>query len=519
MFVLYILLSCFGISMSGDLDILIMAAGLGTRMKSARAKVLHELDGRPLVNHVVETALALSPRRIFLVVGHQADDVKAAVLNEFDSGNIEFVVQERQLGTGDAVNSARGHLADTDGTLLVLSGDVPMIRHETLDSFVQFHREYQGGGAACTLLSVRLCDPTGYGRVVRENGVFERIVEEKDATAHEAEIDEINSGIYCFDTRVLFAALLKVGNKNAQGEYYLTDVPQILSSEGGEVAIYLCEYPAEVEGVNDRRQLAALEAEIRVRTITQLMVEGVTFIDPNATYVSSRAAVGRDTVIHPNVTIEGSSVIGEGCVIRPGTRITNSSIGSNVEIRDNCFITDSTVGDDCTVGPMAHLRGHAVMLDGSKVGNFVELKKTTLGKKSKASHLTYLGDATIGTDTNIGAGTVTCNYDGKNKHETHIGDNVKIGSDTMLVAPVTVGNYAVTGAGSVVTRDVEPETLVAGVPAAVKRRKERPARANGDATRQRRSPARVTSEESLKRMRSFDERKEKFIAAIRKSKD
>jgi bifunctional UDP-N-acetylglucosamine pyrophosphorylase/glucosamine-1-phosphate N-acetyltransferase len=450
---------------STDLDILIMAAGLGTRMKSARAKVLHELDGRPLVNHVVETAMSLSPGKVILVVGHQAEDVKAAVSGEFDAPNLEFVLQEAQLGTGDAVNSARDALRDADGTLLVLSGDVPMVRSETLKALAGYHREHHGG-AVCTVLSVRLDDPTGYGRVVRdENGAFDRIVEQKDATAHEAEIDEINSGIYCFDTRRLFAALSKVGNTNAQAEYYLTDVPHILSSEGGDVAVYLCEDPREVEGVNDRRQLAAMEAEIRERTITRLMVDGVTFIDPKASYISSRATIGRDTIIHPGVTVEGKSAIGERCVIRPGTRITNSEIGDGVEVRDNCFITDSIVGAGCTVGPMAHLRGHAVMVEGSKVGNFVELKKTTLGKKSKASHLTYLGDATIGENTNIGAGTITCNYDGKNKHETHIGDNVKIGSDTMLVAPIGIGDGASTGAGSVVTRDVEPGDLVVGVPA------------------------------------------------------
>lgn len=506
--------------MNNDLDILIMAAGLGTRMRSARAKVLHELDGRPLVNHVVETAMSLAPRKIYVVVGHQAEDVKDAVLNDFDAGRIEFVIQEKQLGTGDAVNSARPHLADTDGTLLVLSGDVPMITTHSLQSLVEQHRGYRGRGASCTVLSVRLKDPTGYGRVVRdENGEFSGVVEQRDASDEQAQIDEINSGIWCFDTRRLFEALSRLDNKNAQGEYYLTDVPMLLREAGGEIAIFQGKDAAEVEGVNDRRQLAAMEATIRGRTVSRLMVEGVTFIDPQTSYVSSRAAIGRDTVIHPSVTIEGKSTVGESCIIRPGTRITNSDIGSGVEIRDNCFITDSTVGDGCTVGPMAHLRGHAVMVDGSKVGNFVELKKTTLGRGSKASHLTYLGDATIGENTNIGAGTITCNYDGKNKHETHIGDNVKIGSDTMLIAPITVGDGAVTGAGSVVIRDIDPETLVAGVPAAVKRRKEKNDDTDGVARRQRRSPARLTAEESLERMKSFDERKEKFIAAIRKGEN
>lgn len=451
--------------MDSELNILIMAAGLGTRMKSDRAKVLHELDGRPLVNHVVETALSLAPRMVYVVVGHQADEVKKAVTSEVGD-RVSFVLQEKQLGTGDAVNAARGELASVPGKLLVLSGDVPMITRDTLKRLVQ-----AGNGSACAVLSVRLKDPTGYGRVVRDgDGNFDRIVEQKDASETEAKVDEINSGIYCFDTTKLFGCLSRLTNHNAQGEYYLTDVPQMMREAGDNVTILLCEDPREVEGVNDRRQLAAMERVIRKRTVRRLMLEGgVTFVDPRTAYVSARAEIGRDTVICQNVSIEGKTVIGTECTIRPGARIANSVIGNGVEIRDNCFITDSTVGDNCTVGPMAHLRGNAVMIEGSKVGNFVELKKTTLGRKSKASHLTYLGDATIGENTNIGAGTVTCNYDGVNKHETHIGDNVKIGSDTMLVAPVKVGDGAATAAGSVVTEDVENETLVAGVPAKVKK--------------------------------------------------
>ncbi len=445
-----------------DLNILIMAAGLGTRMKSNLAKVLHQLDGRPLINHVVETAMKLDPREVCVIVGHQADDVKAAVLNDFDAAKVSFVIQEKQLGTGDAVNAARSQFEKADSTLIVLSGDVPMITSDTLTALVKAH-----SGAACTVLSVNLKDPTGYGRVVRDkHDEFDRIVEQKDASDEEKKIDEINSSIYCFDSKKLYAALSQVVNHNAQGEYYLTDVPRILREQDEKIAIFLCDDKREVEGVNDRRQLAAMEKTIRKKTVERLMLEsGVTFIDPKSVYVSSCAEFGRDTVIYPNVTIEGKSVIGESCVIRAGTRIKDSNIGDRVEVRDNCLIRDSEVGSDCTVGPMAHLRGHAVMKDGSKVGNFVELKKTTLGKESKASHLTYLGDATIGENTNIGAGTITCNFDGKNKHETHIGDNVKIGSDTMLVAPIKVGDGAATGAGSVVTKDVEKGELVVGIPA------------------------------------------------------
>lgn len=448
---------------NSELDILIMAAGLGTRMKSNLAKVLHRLDGRPLINHVCETSLALRPSSINVIVGHQADDVKRAVTTELGDEKFAFPVQKQQLGTGDAVNSAKKLLKDCDSVLLVLSGDVPMISTKTLKALIAKHRR---SNAACTILTVELENPTGYGRVLREGGEFSRIVEQKDASDEERKCPEINSGIYCFDTKKLFQALAKVGNSNAQGEYYLTDVPTILKKKGDKIALFLHDDKHEIEGINDRRQLAAMEAELRDRTITRLMLEsGVTFIDPASAYVSAKAKIGRDTVIYQNVTIEGKSVLGEGCTIRPGTRIVNSTLRDGVEIRDNCFITDSEIGSGCAVGPMAHLRGHAVMEDGSKIGNFVELKKTRLGKKSKASHLTYLGDATIGENTNIGAGTITCNYDGKNKHETHIGNNVKIGSDTMLVAPVTVGDGAVTGAGSVVTKDIKPNKLAVGAPA------------------------------------------------------
>jgi bifunctional UDP-N-acetylglucosamine pyrophosphorylase/glucosamine-1-phosphate N-acetyltransferase len=454
------------------LDVLILAAGLGTRMRSGLAKVLHRLDGRPLINHVSRTASALAPQKIYVVIGHQGEDVKSAVLEEFDSEQAIFVEQKEQLGTGDAVNAARDQLGDKDSTLLVLSGDVPLIRPETLAGLVQHHHGHRGKGAACTILTVRLKDPFGYGRIVRDReGLFEKIVEQKDADENERQIAEINAGIYAFDTRKLFAALAKVQNNNSQGEYYLTDVPALLKEAGEDVAIFQHSDAYEVEGVNNRAQLADLERLINRRTISRLMLDyGVTFIDPKNAYIHESVRIGRDTVIHSNVTIEGETEIGDGCTIHSGTRITNSRVGHGVEIRDNCLIQDSEIGNDCTVGPMAHLRGHARMQPKSKVGNFVELKKTTLGAGSKASHLTYLGDATIGENTNIGAGTVTCNYDGKNKNETHIGDNVRIGSDTMLVAPVEVGDGAVTAAGSVVIENVEADSLVAGVPAKLKKK-------------------------------------------------
>ena len=456
---------------AAPLDVLILAAGLGTRMRSRTAKVLHRLGGRPLIAHVCRAANALSPRRVYVVVGHQAEEVKQAVTEEMGEGGAVFVTQAEQRGTGDAVMSAREDLSEADSTLLVLSGDVPFMRAETLGALVHQHRTHRGRGATCTLLSVRLEDPTGYGRVVRdEEGRFERIVEQKDATPEEREIREINAGIYCFETRALFSALEKVQPANAQGEYYLTDVPGILRSDGEDVSVFLHTDSREVSGINTRVELSEFERMLRARTLRRLMLDGgVTIIDPQHTYVDADAEVGRDTVLHPGVQIEGRTKIGESCEIHAGVRITNSRVGNGVRIKDHSVIIDSDVADNCEVGPFAHLRMNARLEEQASVGNFVEVKKSSLGRKTKAMHLSYLGDATIGDETNIGAGTVTCNYDGKQKHSTVIEDQVKIGSDTMLVAPVRVGARSVTGAGSVVTKDVPPDTLVAGVPAQVKK--------------------------------------------------
>lgn len=454
------------------LDVLILAAGLGTRMRSRTAKVLHKLGGRPLIAHVCRAAAALTSRPIHVIVGHQAEQVEAAVREELDERGASFIKQIEQRGTGDAVMAARDAFADASSTILVLSGDVPLVRAETLGALIQQHRAHRGRGAACTMLTVRLEDPTGYGRIVRdEEGRFQKIVEQKDASAEERQIKEINAGIYCFETRALFSALARVQPANAQGEYYLTDVPGILRADGEDVSIFLHGDAREVSGINTRVELAEFERILRQRTLRRLMLDsGVTFIDPAHTYVSSEAQVGRDCVIYPDVHIEGNTSIGDDCEIRSGTRITNSRIGNGVQIKDHCVIVDSEISDGCTIGPSAHLRMNAKLEEGAAVGNFVEMKKSRLGRKSKAMHLTYLGDATIGEKTNIGAGTITCNYDGKNKHETVIEDEVKIGSDTMLVAPVRVGRNSVTGAGSVVTKDVPPDTLVAGVPAVVKKR-------------------------------------------------
>ncbi len=445
-----------------------MAAGLGTRMKSKRAKVLHELGGSPMIAHVVRAAQALDPRRILVIVGHQAEEVERAVLAEVGELG-SFVIQAKQRGTGDAVESARAALEHSDSLVLVLSGDVPMIRAETLRTLIEHHGSHN---AVCTILSVRLENPTSYGRVIRdESGSFQKIVEQRDATDDQRQVKEINSGIYCFEATDLFRALRSVEPKNEQGEYYLTDVPEIILANGGTVSVYVHNDSREVYGINTRAELAEFENLMRRSAIRRLMIDcGVTFIDPSHAYISSEAQIGRDTIIHPNVTIEGKSIIGEGCVIRSGVRITNSRLGDGVVVKDHSVMIDSEVQANCSVGPFAHLRMNAMLEEKVTVGNFVEVKKSRLKRGTKAQHLTYLGDATIGERTNIGAGTVTCNFDGKNKHETIIEDDVKIGSDTMLVAPVRVGARSVTGAGSVVTKDVPPDSLVAGVPAEIKKK-------------------------------------------------
>ena len=444
-----------------------MAAGLGTRMKSNRAKVLHELGGSPLIAHVVRAAKALDPRAILVVVGHQAEEVERAALAEA-ADLVRPVLQAQQRGTGDAVESARSELENSDSLVLILSGDVPMIKADTLRKLIDHHNHAQ---AACTILSVRLENPTGYGRIVRHsNDSFQKIVEHRDATAEQRLVKEINSGIYCFDAKELYRALRKVEPANDQGEYYLTDVAEIILASGKTVSVYLHGDSREVSGINTRAELAEFENLIRRSAIRKLMMEdGVTFIDPSHAYISAEAQIGRDTIIYPNVTVEGKTIIGEGCVILSGARITNSRLGNNVVVKDQSIVVDSLLESNSAVGPFAHLRMNAVLEEKATVGNFVEVKKSRLKRGTKAMHLTYLGDATIGERTNIGAGTVTCNYDGKHKHETIIEDDVKVGSDTMLVAPVRVGARSMTGAGSVVTEDVPPDSLVAGVPAKLKR--------------------------------------------------
>lgn len=454
-----------------DLNVLVMAAGLGTRMKSRKAKVLHEIAGRSLISSVYQTAVALSPQRIIVIVGHQAAEVEKDLLSYQTriGSNItpEFIYQAEQHGTGHAVMMAQEALSNNQGAILVLSGDVPLIKPATLHALYKAHQESH---AVATVLTTQVPDATGYGRVTRNTqGDFQSIIEHRDANAAQLSINEINAGIYCFDNQALFQALKQISPVNAQGEYYLTDVLSVLRVAGRTVGIYQHDNYQEVLGINNRIELAVATHKVYQEKLHQLMLNGVTIIDPQSTYIASDVEIGMDSVIYPHVTIEGKTVIGADCYIGAGAHIINSQLGDQVTIKDYCLVVDSQLANETTVGPFAHLRMHTKLAQGATVGNFVEVKKSQLGERTKAMHLSYLGDATIGQRVNIGAGTITCNYDGKNKHATIIEDNVKIGSDTMLVAPVTIGQGSMTGAGTVVTKDVPPDSLAVGVPARIKK--------------------------------------------------
>lgn len=458
-------------------DVLILAAGLGTRMKSRRAKVLHELAGRPLIAHVIKSAMALSPEAIITVVGHQAEEVERAVRHEAarlseknatPQPELLFARQTEQRGTGHAVMAARDLLQSRNQPLIVTAGDVPMIQSQMLQRLVDTHNAEEND---VTVVTVNLEDPFGYGRIIRDvEGRYLRCVEQRDGTPEELAVKEVNVSIYCFNPPALLAALDRLTTDNAQGEYYLTDVPQILMEQQRRIGIFRYENAAEVRGINTRIELADLEKQLRDKKLRDLMLSGVTVIDPATTYIHEEVEIGPDTVIHPQVIIEGNSRIGSGCTIYSWTRMTDVQLDDDVMIKNSCIIEASHFHRGASAGPFARIRMNAEICEKAVIGNFVEVKKSKIGKNTKAQHLTYLGDATLGENVNIGAGTVTCNFDGKMKHETHIEDGVKIGSDTMLVAPVRVGARSVTGAGSVVTKDVPPDSLAVGVPAVVKKR-------------------------------------------------
>ncbi len=422
-------------------------------MKSRVPKVLHRVAGRPMVDYVLDVAGSLRPQSVTLIVGHEADRVREALSAR---PGLRFALQDPQLGTGHALLQAEPLLRNETGTLVLLSGDVPLLQSDTLRRLVDAHAR---AGAAATVLTAHVERPDGYGRIVRRHGRLERIVEHRDATAEERRIDEINTGIYAFDLAPLFDALHAIGSSNSQGEYYLPDLVGIYTRRGLTVETVQTGDMRQVQGINSRSELAEAGAQVRRERCETLMASGVTIVDPATTYIDAGVRVGPDTVLHPNVYLEGSTVIGEGCEIHPGVRIVDSIIGNGVVVLDHCLITSSTIGDAVRVGPFAHVRPDSQVMEGAHIGNFVELKKTVLGPGSKANHLTYLGDATVGAGVNVGAGTITCNYDGEKKHPTVIEDGAFIGSDTQLIAPVRVGRDAYVGAGSSITEDVPPGAL------------------------------------------------------------
>jgi bifunctional UDP-N-acetylglucosamine pyrophosphorylase/glucosamine-1-phosphate N-acetyltransferase len=432
----------------------ILAAGKGTRMKSNLVKVLHPAAGQPMIEWPVAAARSTGADPIVLVVGHQADAVKAQFAA---AGDIRIALQEEQLGTGHAVACSRPQLAGFDGTVLILCGDTPLLRAETLQGLIAYHREKK---AALTVLTAEMANPFGYGRVVRgADGSVLRIVEQKDATPEERAVREINSGIYCMEAGFLFGNIDKIGSDNAQKEYYLTDLVSLAVAQGLTCLALGTDDADEIMGVNDRAQLAEASRILRGRINRELMFSGVTIVDPAQTYIEAGVVIGPDSTIHPGCSIGGATAIGSGCIVDQGVSIVDCTIGDGCHIKAGSVLEGATVMKDVSVGPMAHLRPGSVLHDHVKIGNFVETKKIVMGEGSKASHLTYLGDAEIGSDVNIGCGTITCNYDGVNKHKTVIGDQVFIGSDVQLVAPVTVGRNSLVAAGTTVTVDVPPDSL------------------------------------------------------------
>jgi len=436
-----------------DLRILILAAGKGTRMKSRKAKVLHSVGGTTLVGHVLRAAQPVS-REVFVVVGHQADEVKASL------DGVLFVEQKEQLGTGHALMCAREALTGFKGDLLVLPGDVPLIRTETIQDFVRFHRE---GKFDASVLTADVPNPYGYGRIVRRNdNEIAEIVEHRDASEEVLKIAEINTSIYVFNTPLLFETLTKVRNKNSQSEYYLTDVIGILAGEGKKVGVWKSPQADEILGVNTRQEIAFTDRAMRRRKCDALMSEGVTILDPGSTFIDVDVKIGADTVVYPSVQIYGPSVIGEDVTIRSFSCITNAQIGSRTTVLEGCIVDDSKVGEEVTIGPYARLRPGVILADQVKIGNFVEIKKSSLGTGSKAMHLAYIGDATIGSNVNIGAGVITVNYDGSKKYPTIIEDDAFVGSDSQLIAPIRVGKGGFVAAGSTITEDVPAESLAIG---------------------------------------------------------
>jgi bifunctional UDP-N-acetylglucosamine pyrophosphorylase / glucosamine-1-phosphate N-acetyltransferase len=450
------------------LSAVVLAAGEGTRMRSSVPKVLHPLCGRPMILHVLDTLVALPLDRIVLVVGHGAEHVTKTVQEQLATEiPIEFVEQRVQRGTGDAASVGLTAFADTldgDDDVLVLTGDVPLLRPDTLAALATEHRLTD---AAATMLTVELEDPTGYGRIVRdERGGVLAIVEQADANDDQLGLTEVNPSIYCFRRAYLAPALRRLSPENAQGEYYLTDVVSVLRSTGHSIVAVTGDDATETMGVNDRAQLAAAESVLRARINQAWMREGVGMTDPTRTYIDATVELEPDVQLLPGVILEGRTAVGAGSVIGPDCRLVDTIVGEHVVIQQT-VARESEIGDDVTVGPWASLRPGTHVAAGAHLGTFVETKNAEIGEGAKAPHLAYIGDAEIGPRANIGAGTITANYDGKQKHRTKVGADARVGSNTVLVAPVEIGDGAYTGAGAVVSSDVPPGALAKGVPARI----------------------------------------------------
>ncbi|MGL4629449.1 bifunctional UDP-N-acetylglucosamine diphosphorylase/glucosamine-1-phosphate N-acetyltransferase GlmU [Cetobacterium sp.] len=433
-----------------SLKTLILAAGKGTRMKSELPKVLHKVCGVPMVQKIVNTCSKIGSIENILILGHKKEEVLKVL------PDMEYVIQEEQLGTGHAVIQAKEKLKDFDGTVMILCGDTPLLREETLKELYDYHKKT---AAITTILTSIYENPFGYGRIVKKDGNVIGIVEEKEASEEVKAIKEVNAGVYCFEAKELLSALDRIDNRNEKGEYYLTDVIAINVNDGKKVEAFLLEDNDEILGINSKIELEKANCIMKNRINEKHMENGVIFIDKNSVYIEESVQIGQDTVVYPGALLQGDTVIGQNCEILGNTRIIDCKVGNDVRV-ESSVLEESIVEDRVTIGPFAHLRPKSHLKEEVHIGNFVEVKKSVLEKGVKAGHLTYLGDAIVGEKTNIGAGTITCNYDGKNKFKTTIGKNAFIGSDTMLVAPVNIGENALVGAGSVITKDV-PENALA----------------------------------------------------------
>lgn len=429
---------------------LVLAAGKGTRMKSQLPKVLHEVLGKSMLQHVIDNLRAADVQRIIVIIGHGAELVEQKI------AGVEFVYQTQQLGTGHAVMQAEQLLAGDSGTTMVICGDTPLIQSETIEQMFSHHEQSQ---AKTTVLTTTMENPTGYGRIIRdEQHQLSYIIEQKDANEAELAVCEINTGTYCFDNKALFHALGQIDNNNAQGEYYLTDVIKIMREAKERLEAYCIQDNDETLGINDRLALAQATGLLKERLNKKHMIQGVTLVDPSSTYIGSDVIIGEDTIIYPGSVILGTTVIGSNCIIGPNTQLTNTVIGNDTHATQS-VLSDSRVGNDATVGPYAHLRQQTVCGDNVRIGNFVEMKKTQFADQAKASHLSYLGDSVVGKNVNIGCGVVTVNYDGHNKYQTQIGENAFIGCNANLIAPVIIGDNGYVAAGSTVTKDVPTDAL------------------------------------------------------------